>query len=485
VSERELDIVLRGAGFPESVATYVVETYKGRYGNALAVNRGLGSARKGLVGTKLEANSMKEMLLSGSTEIVDRILSTRESRDVAVHGIATRYALCYEDQLRLVSRALSPRMADYLLRIHELSDEAEKVVAHRASEKVLASWLDCHDDMRDDMLFPYLQRFHSHNLLVNMVIPTLSARRGLRSRALFEGPDVLRAAACWTELETWEWESAATFASGYRDDLCSLDPILGLLSQPSCPHEIRERLLSSLTERQLKSMRHHGFDREDRVYVEGPIRDIEDRGLLDNLLVAYSDKHTWELSQVARRGVLMEISWNKSLSNEQKEKLARVLCTQMASLSFFKNRTLLGALTRSVGELTDNTRASLARYGMSPYAIKQLENGAGGTTARMVLPEVTAWRGPMIEPAPTWGSSNYTDRCLSQLESIEVEKNRGVLASLSRSFRKELGDGDRPASLAAWRIFLGLVEHGPDAPTRTLLESARLLGAIEVEEILK
>jgi hypothetical protein len=475
---------LSAVRLPPALADHVIDEYQDSYASELAHNRSLGPSAVRLVKSKLTVNAMRSLVFTGEPGVLDAVLSTNERRDYVIDTMLRPCRLSPADQLRLVSRKLSPAIADDMLRHPQLTDQAKRKAAFRASESMRASWLRL-VQLDEDEVFAHLSDITAPKLLQSTTIPLLRLSRSLRTRCVVDGPDHLLAAACWTELDQGEQEVAASRIMA-GTTFSHLDPTFGLLAHPGLDQKLRDSLWLRLSSSDRTAAGYLGVVApKDTLMIKGRLADLDDNAQVTALLTAVKPTSNHSLAKLRSDSVLFELSRNLHLSLAVREKVARALVAHASTIAQDELHALRVALSDIALRMDPSQKPALTlkRLGLKGYVARTLEvaprllrSGEADTgkpeedpspyephvTSPPVTPE-TVLAMPFNDIGVAW-RMDYVSSCL---------------AGASEAFAKILGDATTPRSVRAWMVFLNLASTASDVPLATVAATAADLARIE------
>jgi hypothetical protein len=131
--------------FPPQVGEVLVDEYKNWYGFSMAYNDSLLDISGRLVG-HIDQYMVAYLVRRPSLSALDAVLASKEKRWMVISDLLNNWALCGEDQLRLVRRKLGRTAADRILLDPEFTTMAKMLCVTNASERAM---LDAHRDFRE------------------------------------------------------------------------------------------------------------------------------------------------------------------------------------------------------------------------------------------------------------------------------------------------------------------------------------------------
>ena len=116
-------LALSSLDFPDGVFPSVIDTYAPRYAQDLRRNQHLGAHGYALANQMLRSGDLEELrrlILTGNHGALEAFLDSDETDYQVITTVMKSWRLCVDDQMRLVSRDLSPASAQEIFRARSL-----------------------------------------------------------------------------------------------------------------------------------------------------------------------------------------------------------------------------------------------------------------------------------------------------------------------------------------------------------------------------
>lgn len=469
---------------PPDLAPSLITSHRSRYAEYLARNHSLAANGILLFSSSLSAGALAELVRARDPQVLDAVLSSKENRDAVLMSVLDYWTLCESDQRRLAQRRLPQNTANRLLS-GPYTPATKSLAATYASPGPRLEWLSTLE-ADDAVMLTHLEALAPALARSPWsVIPVLLSRRSLRHLALHSSHDILKMAACWTELDEPDQVYALEYATSKNLYGSAADPVVGLLTQPAlCPdlrrrltaHQHRERHAPGLIERRRVStatLWPYSFP-EDAL----PLALRDDPRDLNNLLSQAARMMKFisnPQDQAGSISIYHELSLNPHLNQDQLERLLTGICFHPSMMFDSRSRPLAAALTRATSRLDPTASASEVVERLGLLRALSLSHVPQVLEDATVFPAVSTPRQKNVKWHYYEQPNDSVDALLQLSPAFLSESSTistGAVEKLSPSFTDLLGDATNPLSIRAWTLFLGLCEGDPDVPLSTIVQSA-------------
>jgi hypothetical protein len=463
---------------PESVAHALVNSHFGRiYSSALVNNISVGDAAAELFSYNLASNDLERLIhCSESYAVIDKVLASKEKRHGAINAIVRRWDLSSADQLRLASRSMSPRTAEYLLRESGIDDWAKAKVMLRADGDSAGAWL-VHNNLPDDTIYDLTVSYLSKKNRRLHTLPLVLLRRpALRERFAFSSVSQMMEAAAWFSLSKKAQETIFEATLDPLQDLASRTHF-ALLLQPTLNPTIRTRIWEDISavlssgyySSNLRHVYAYGLpDPTNTVWSCGPVAKVSDSGMIDTLLDLLGPLRGDDRDQnltTYRLGLYSELARSHHLTNTQRERLLMMVCSDNSAgkTHHIVVADLANRIMKAMKLEPDQVQSVRLRCGYTPY--KELRPGDFGTpehkkntlsvrpaTARATAGSSMPKLGPVSRPSHS-----------PAFKVGDATRSYVIPEDLSAYLVSQLGDGESATSLNAWMLFWDMADAHPDS----------------------
>jgi hypothetical protein len=452
---------------PPAVAEMVLLEYGTRFQSELALNRSMERHGSELL-RGLRASATAGVVRHGNPEVLEAVLSGKESREMVLLAVASYYDLSVADQRRLVGRGVGQKVATDIVR-RAFDRDVQRSVLERVPASVRLEWVTRYGTAEEvwEILTSEVA------LTDSSVVAALLVHKQLRSRALHCGVAHLVRGACWCEVEPGDQELAVGAAVGLLEFNTVFDPVVGLLNQPGLGLDLRQVLLARMkAEGELvqRGVRTIGVTIKGFSW-HGPISSCDDTVELDNLVriaTRRSRGGTNSRMRAVTLPLLYETAHNRHLSHSNLQALSRTLCWRASVFQTPHDPALLQATAAVLQQLSPDDPGKVVRA----MTI--------GTPNSALLEAVGAWVVPLTTRVAE--AKAIHERYETRHEVItgtsvamlggEHDAMQGRMRGAGEATAAVLGDGSDPSSLRRWQVFLGLVIDDPDVPLSTILSGA-------------
>jgi hypothetical protein len=495
---------LSSFAFPDKVADLMIHHFALVYRDHLASNPKLLDKVLDFIDTKLNVDSLNNMLRSGDARVLDRVLASREHRETIMSTLLS-WRLTPANQLRLANRALSESVATDILNRDDFTDEAKLAAFKRARPGAVADWLvTC--TLEDDVVLDTLAGLttaSSTGVCVSSFVEHAQvlgvSRKGLARSFAFSNDVGFQQAACWLPMDVDAQEHLTEFVldgeTSYPTSRQS--GLLGLLFNPSLRQDLRGRLWGYVNAQQdersfgpvVADLYSLGIPEPDSVLNVGQtLNEVTDPAVLELLVVSTTRNFTrnyriGEMARVATIAQILELLENPSLTVRQRERLVLVLSNHLGDTTHAP-RVPVAALNKLAEALASEEMATAhrARRVDTSYGVNQVlgnkrtrEQKLKGTKDR----EIDLYEGYSTSSGPH--VPDVIDEQYAQMKIGDTRFYAGAQVGLiSRILWDALGDGSDKVSQDAWLTFFDMAASQPTSSYRQVATAAMNLARLGV-----
>lgn len=460
--------------FPAALASYLIDRLANTERDALSHNYELGPDMARLITKNVSADAAGSLAAAPYPEVLDAILSSRESRVGVLESLHHAWRLSDADQLRFVNRALKDVTADMVLRSPAYTFAAQSIAARRASASAVSSWLNG-VDVPDDLLTPVALDITSRSRVdLGPLTQLLYVRPALRDGFAASTDALGLSALAWMPLN--KLYEHHLYENTREDNSHQRFIATGLLFQPALDRAIRRELWDQLIPSHATTtdlVYEHGLaDPDDPIWVGCHLSEVTDRSvqlaLLSYLSAVRFDR---PYMRILRTSLLAELA-----QGVNDFAVAERLVAQM-----LQNRVMLTYpsplphhLHQAVTEMADRVCSSPAQletllgrsWSNLNYQLTGTPQPESATSSSLRHPAGPS--APVVPLAPGDSEIKLVGEWVFQPGS--PYRRNPVPAALDAYLHYRLGDAASENSKQRWIMFLDFLEEHPDSSMKHLCD---------------